>query len=120
MHLVRVTPGFMNSTYLKFAEDSRFQFARSNSTTRARLTLCRPSTTPTRPWVVGHRPTMTMSLTKFERQTARAECAGSQCRPAPFNFFDLSLRIGSKTRARHLLNTRETLESVTRFSDFWR
>ena len=29
MHLVRVTPGFMNSTYLKFAEDSRFQFARS-------------------------------------------------------------------------------------------
>ena len=30
MHLVRVTPGFMNSTYLKFAEDSRFQFARSS------------------------------------------------------------------------------------------
>ena len=66
---------------------------------------------------------MTMSLTKFERQTARAECAGSQCRPAALPFFDLSLRIGSKTRARRLLNTRETLESVsscTRFSDFWR
>ena len=29
MHLVRVTPGFMNSTYLKFAEDSRFQFVQS-------------------------------------------------------------------------------------------
>ena len=36
-------------------------------------------TTPTRPWVVGHRPTTeTLSLTKFERQTARAERAGSQ------------------------------------------
>ena len=34
-------------------------------------------TTPTRPrpWVVGHRH---LSLTKFERQTARAERAGSR------------------------------------------
>ena len=29
MHLVRVNLGFMNSTYLKFAEDSRFQFVQS-------------------------------------------------------------------------------------------
>ena len=30
MHLVRVNLGFMNSTFLKFAEDTRFQFAQSD------------------------------------------------------------------------------------------
>ena len=37
--IVRVTPGFMNSTYLKFAEDSRFQFARSRPATTHALNL---------------------------------------------------------------------------------
>ena len=30
VHLVRVNLGFMNSTFLKFAEDTRFQFAQSD------------------------------------------------------------------------------------------
>ena len=30
VHLVRVNLGFMNSTFLQFAEDTRFQFAQSD------------------------------------------------------------------------------------------
>ena len=44
--------------------------------------LVQSLTTPTHPWVVGH--------TQFERQTARAERAGSQVqsRKTKYEFFD--------------------------------